>query len=58
MAETSVPDLVALMQGAGTPVAGVIVFLLWKLNKEVGELKTEIKTFTEVITRYLPKPEK
>jgi hypothetical protein len=48
-------DLLQLLQGAGTPMAGVIVFLLYRLNKEVGDLKVEIKTFTEVMTKYFPK---
>jgi len=53
--QPTISDMLQLLQGAGTPMAGIIVFLLYRLNKEVGELKTEIKTFTEVMTKYFPK---
>lgn len=53
--ETNPNELLEILQGVGTPVSGVIVFLLWRLNKEVGELKTELKTYTEVLNRFLPK---
>lgn len=36
-------------------MAGVIVFLLYRLNREVADLKVELKTFTDVISKYLPK---
>ncbi len=36
-------------------MAGIMVFLLYRQNKEIGELKVELKTFTEVISKYLPK---
>lgn len=53
-APTTLPDILALINGAGTPVAGIIVFLLYRLNKEVGDLKTELKTFTDVMSRFVP----
>lgn len=51
----TVSDLIQLLQGAGTPMVGVLVFLLYRLNKEVAEMKVKLETFTEVISKYLPK---
>jgi len=52
--ENQIPDISQILQGAGTPVSAVIVFLLWRLNKEVADLKTELKTFVEVMSRFVP----
>lgn len=54
--DNQMSDLTQILAGAGTPVSAVIVFLLWRLNKEVGELKTELKAYTEVLSRYFPGP--
>lgn len=51
MQEPTVVDLVQLLQGAGTPISGILVFLLWRLNKEVGELKAETKATLETLYR-------
>lgn len=52
--EAQTNEFLQIVQGAATPVSGVVVFLLWRLNKEVGELKTEIKTYMEVMSRFIP----
>lgn len=56
METLTVADLVKLLEGAGTPINGLVVYLLFRLIKEIGELKTELKTFTDVMSRYVPSP--
>lgn len=58
MAEPTVNDFLALLQGAGTPMAGIIVFLLYKLNREVADLKVELKTYAEVMEKFVTKSDK
>lgn len=51
MQEPTIAEFVQLLQGAGTPIGGVIVYFLWKLIKEVGELKIELKATIETMYR-------
>jgi len=52
--DSQISDLPQIIQGVGTSASGVIIFLLWRLTKEMGELKTELKTFTDVMSRFVP----
>lgn len=49
MQEPAMGDLLQLLQGAGTPISGMIVFLLWRLNKEVGELRAKTEATLETL---------
>lgn len=41
-----------LLAGAGTPVSVIIVFLLYRLNKEVGDLKVQLQAYTDMLLKF------
>lgn len=54
----TINELVQLLQGAGTPLSGIVVFLLYRLNREIADLKVELKTYAEVMEKFVAKSDK
>lgn len=47
-------DFVQILQAGGAPVTGLVGFFLWKLNKQMIELKTSIDTLVSTLIRFVP----
>lgn len=47
-------DIVSILQAGGTPVIGVVGYLLWKLSNQVTELKTSVDTLVNTMIRLVP----
>jgi len=47
-------DLIAILQAGGTPVVGLVGFFLWKLSKQMTELKVSIDTLVSTLIRFVP----
>lgn len=47
-------DFLALLQAGGTPVIGLVGFLLWKLSNQITELKTSVDTLVNTMIRLVP----
>lgn len=47
-------EIISLLQAGGTPVIGVIGYLLWKLNRQMIELKTSVDTLVSTLIRFVP----
>lgn len=47
-------DFISILQAGGTPVIGLVGYLLWKVSKQVGELKVSIDTLVSTLIRFVP----
>lgn len=47
-------DFVSILQAGGSGVLGLIGFLLWKLSKQVSDLKVSIDTLVSTLIRFVP----
>lgn len=47
-------DFISILQAGGTPVIGVVGWLLWKLSNQITELKTSVDTLVNTLLRLVP----
>jgi hypothetical protein len=47
-------DVVSILQAGGPPVIGVVGFFLWKLSRQMSDLKVSIDTLIETLIRFVP----
>lgn len=47
-------DFISLLQAGGTPVIGLVGFFLWKLSKQMSDLKVSIDTLVSTLIRFVP----
>lgn len=47
-------DFISLLQAGGTPVIGLVGYLLWKLSNQITELKTSVDTLVNTMIRLVP----
>jgi len=47
-------DLIQLLQGGGVGVTGLVGFFLWKLNRQMSDLKVSIDTLVTTLIRFVP----
>lgn len=47
-------DFISILQAGGTPVIGVVGWLLWKLSNQITELKTSVDTLVSTMLRLVP----
>jgi hypothetical protein len=47
-------DFVSILQAGGTPVIGLVGYLLWKLSNQITELKTSVDTLVNTMIRLVP----
>lgn len=47
-------DLISLLQAGGTPVIGLVGYFLFKLNKQMSDLKVSIDTLVSTLIRFVP----
>lgn len=47
-------DFLKILQAGGTPVIAVVGYFLWKLSKQMSDLKTSVDTLVETLIRFVP----
>lgn len=47
-------DFLSILQAGGTPVIGLVGYLLWKLSNQITELKTSVDTLVNTMIRLVP----
>ncbi len=47
-------DIVQIIQAGGSGVVGLVGYFLWKLSKQVTELKVSIDTLVSTLIRFVP----
>lgn len=47
-------DVVSIIQAGGSGVVGLVGYFLWKLSKQMTELKVSIDTLVETLIRFVP----
>ena len=47
-------EFISILQAGGTPVIGVIGYFLYKLSKQMTELKVSIDTLVSTLIRFVP----
>lgn len=47
-------DFISLLQAGGTPVIGLVGYFLFKLNKQMSDLKVSIDTLVSTLIRFVP----
>lgn len=51
---TEVPDIVTILQAGGAPATALVGYFLWKLNKQMTELKASIDTLVSTLILFVP----
>lgn len=47
-------DFIKILQAGGTPVIGLVGYFLWKLNRQMSDLKISIDTLISTLIRFVP----
>lgn len=47
-------DVIKILQAGGTPVIGLVGYFLWKLSKQMSDLKVSIDTLVSTLIRFVP----
>lgn len=49
-----VSELVSILQAGGTPAIVAVAYLLWRLDRQMNELKVSIETLIDTMIRFVP----
>lgn len=49
-----VSEIVGLLQAGGTPAIVAVAYLLWRLDRQMNELKVSIETLIDTMIRFVP----
>lgn len=47
-------DFMSILQAGGTPVIGLVGYLLWRVSQQITELKTSVDTLVNTMLRLVP----